>query len=155
MIVRPATPDDAAGMAAILNAVIALGGTTAHEVPKTVDEVCEGYVTGPDVLSAVVYEDAGGIVGWQSVEMYHGDPHIGTFVQPGVQAKGIGGALFSLTCQTLRNSGTSYIIAYIRADNVPGLAYYARIGFRDIGQDPDFALSDGRKVGRIHRRFDL
>jgi L-amino acid N-acyltransferase YncA len=155
MIVRPATPDDAAGMAAILNAVIALGGTTAHEVPKTVDEVREGYVTGPDVLSAVVYEDAGGIVGWQSVETYHGDPHIGTFVQPGVQAKGIGGALFSLTSQTLRDRGTSYIIAYIRADNVPGLAYYSRIGFRDIGQDPDFALSDGRKVGRIHRRFDL
>lgn len=155
MNVRPASPEDAAGMTDVLNAVIALGGTTAHEVPKTVDEVREGYVTGPDVLSAVVCEDAGVIVGWQSVEMYQGDPDIGTFVQPGVQAKGIGGALFSLTCQTLQDKGTGYIIAYIRADNVPGLAYYARIGFRDIGQDPDFALSDGRQVGRVHRRFDL
>ena len=155
MKIRPATPEDATGMAAVLNAVIALGGTTAHEVPKTVDEVREGYVTGPDVLSSVVCEEAGTIIGWQSVEMYAGDPHIGTFVQPGIQARGIGGALFSLTCQSLRDKGTGYIIAYIRADNVPGLAYYARIGFYDIGQDPDFALSDGRKVGRIHRRFDL
>jgi L-amino acid N-acyltransferase YncA len=155
VIVRPAMSEDAAGMAAVLNAVIALGGTTAHEVPKTVTEVRTGYVTGPDVLSAVVCEDAGTIIGWQSVEMYNGDPHIGTFVQPGVQAKGIGGAMFDLTCRILRDKGITYIIAHIRADNVPGLAYYARIGFRDIGQDPDFALSNGRKVGRIHRRFDL
>ena len=155
MKVRHATADDAAGMTLVLNAVIALGGTTAHEVPKTEAEVRAGYVTGPDVLSAVVCEDGGRIVGWQSVEWYEGDPHIGTFVQPGVQAKGIGGAMFDLTCRILRDRGTSYIIAHIRADNVPGLAYYARIGFRDIGQDPDFALGDGRKVGRVHRRLDL
>jgi L-amino acid N-acyltransferase YncA len=155
VIIRPATPEDAAGMAAVLNAVIAIGGTTAHEVPKTVTEVRIGYVNGPDVLSAVVCEKDGAVIGWQSVEMYHGDPHIGTFVQPGVQAKGIGGALFELTCRTLLDRGVGYMIAHIRADNLPGLAYYARIGFRDIGQDLDFALSDGRKVGRIHRRFDL
>lgn len=155
MMLRPSTPDDAAGMAGILNAVIALGGTTAHESPKTVAEVREGYVTGPDVLSSVVCEVDGTVVGWQSVEMWAGEPHIGTFVQPGVQAKGIGGAMFDLTCKTLRKRGVGTIIAHIRADNVPGLAYYARIGFRDIGLDPDFALSDGRKVGRVHRRFDL
>ena len=53
MTVRLATPDDAAGMTVVLNAVIASGGTTAHEAPKTEVEVCEGYVTGPDVLSSV------------------------------------------------------------------------------------------------------
>ena len=35
------------------------------------------------------------------------------------------------------------------------MAYCARIGFRDTGQDPGFALEDGRKVGRIFRQFDL
>jgi ribosomal protein S18 acetylase RimI-like enzyme len=86
---------------------------------------------------------------------WNGEPHIGTFVQPGLQAKGIGGALFSMTLATLRQTKIGYIIAWIRADNVPGLAYYRRIGFRDIGSDPDFALADGRKVGRIYRRFDV
>jgi L-amino acid N-acyltransferase YncA len=155
MMIRRAMAADAAGMTAVLNAVIAVGGTTAHEHPKTEGQVREGYVTGGDVLSSVVCDEGGEIVGWQSVEMSDGDPHIGTFVRPGLQARDAGAAMFSLTCQTLRDQGVGYVIAFIRADNVPGLAYYARIGFRDIGQDPDYALGDGSVVGRVHRRFDL
>ncbi len=155
MIIRHATAADAAGMTAVLNTVIAVGGTTAHEHPKTEAQVLESYVTGTDVLSSVVCDEGGEIVGWQSVEMWDGDPHIGSFVRPGLQARGAGGAMFGLTCQTLRDRGIGYIIAFIRADNSSGLAYYARIGFRDIGQDPGYALEGGRKVGRVHRRFDL
>ncbi|AZL57891.1 GNAT family N-acetyltransferase [Tabrizicola piscis] len=155
MLIRAATPADARQMADVLNAVIALGGTTAHEHPKTETQVRESYVTGPHVLSSVVAELDGRVVGWQSVEHWQGEAHIGTFVQPGLQAKGAGTRLFEATCATLRPKAVRWIIASIRADNVPGLAYYARIGFRDIAAEPDFALSDGRKVGRIHRRFDL
>lgn len=142
-------------MTRVLNAVIALGGTTAHEQPKTEDEVLADYVEGPEVLSSVVAEDNGRVIGWQSVGMWKGDPHIGTFVQPGLQASGAGQAMFTRTCDTLRRQGVGFIIASIRSDNVPGLAYYARIGFRDIAHDPDFTLKGGRKVGRVHRRFDL
>ncbi len=155
MIVRPATPEDAAGMTALLNAVIAIGGTTAHEEPKTEAEVLGDYVIGPDVLSSVVAEDDGRIIGWQSVGWWKGDPHIGSFVLPGLQARGTGAAMFALTCAALRARGPGHIIASIRADNVPGLAYYARMGFRDLATDPDFALRDGRRVGRVERRFDL
>jgi L-amino acid N-acyltransferase YncA len=155
MIVRHALAEDATGMTAVLNAVIAVGGTTAHEHPKTEAQVLRDYVTGPDVLSSVVCEEDGGIVGWQSVGMWEGDPHIGSFVQPGLQARGAGAAMFGLTCRTLRAGGVGYIIAAIRADNAPGLAYYARIGFREVGRDPQFALADGRVVGRVFRRFDL
>jgi len=155
MKARPARPEDAAAMARVLNAVIALGGTTAHEHPKTEAQVREDYVEGADVLSSVVAEIEDEVIGWQSVGRWQGEAHIGTFVQPGLQAKGIGAALFAATFDRLRATGTKHIIASIRADNQPGLAYYARIGFRDIGEEPDFCLSDGRKVGRVHRRFDL
>ncbi|MCU0826438.1 MAG: GNAT family N-acetyltransferase [Tabrizicola sp.] len=153
MLIRRATAHDAAGMAAVLNAVIALGGTTAHEVPKTETQVRKDYVNGPDVLSSVLTEDTGRIIGWQSVGWWQGEAHIGTFVQPGLQANGAGRQMFSLTCEILRAKNVVEIMAAIRADNVPGLAYYARIGFVDFAHDPDFALSDGRKVGRVHRRF--
>jgi L-amino acid N-acyltransferase YncA len=142
-------------MTAILNRIIAIGGTTAHESPKSEREVRADYIDGPDVLSSVVAEDGGAVIGWQSVGRWHGDPHIGSFVDPGVQAKGAGAAMFDLTCQRLRGQGVGYIIASIRADNVPGLAYYARIGFVGVGRDREFALSDGRIVGRVHRRFNL
>jgi L-amino acid N-acyltransferase YncA len=155
MLIRPAIPSDAEAMAAILNAVIALGGTTAHETPKSPDQVRWDYIAGPDVLSSVVAEVEGRIVGWQSVGQWQDEAHIGSFVQPGLQAKGTGAQMFDLTCMLLRAKGIGSIIASIRADNLPGLTYYARIGFVDVAQDPDFALSDGTKVGRVHRRFDL
>lgn len=155
MIVRDACPADAEAMTAILNQIIAVGGTTAHESPKTVTQVREDYIDGADVLCSVVVEVGGKVAGWQSVGRWHGDPHIGSFVQPGLQARGAGAAMFDLTCDRLRARGGDYVIASIRADNRPGLAYYARIGFVDVGHDPAFALSDGRVVGRVHRRFDL
>lgn len=155
MLIRPAHPDDAAAMADLLNEIIAIGGTTAHETPKSAADIRHDHIDGPDVRSAVVAELDGQILGWQSVGFWQGDPHIGTFVRHGIQARGVGAAMFALTCDTLRRAGITYIAASIRADNAPGLAYYARIGFRDIGHDADFALSDGRRVGRVHRRFDL
>jgi L-amino acid N-acyltransferase YncA len=155
MIVRSASPLDAPAMTAILNAVIAIGGTTAHQSPKTEAQVRRGYIDGPDVLSSVVAVDQERVIGWQAVELWQGDPHIGTFVRPGLQTKGAGTAMFTLTCDLLRAKSVAHVIAFIRADNAPGLAYYARVGFRDLGHDPGFALSDGRIVGRIHRRFDL
>jgi L-amino acid N-acyltransferase YncA len=155
MIVRDATPGDAVAMADILNRIIAIGGTTAHETPKTPETVRTHYIDGPEVIAAVVAEAEGQVIGWQSVEHWNGEAHIGTFVRPGVQARGVGAALFALTCERVRAAGHGFLIASIRSDNVPGLAYYRRIGFVDIGHDPGFALGDGRVVGRVHRRFDL
>lgn len=155
MIIRDARPEDATAMAEVLNAVIALGGTTAHEVPVSEAQVLDHYISGSDVLSSVVAEVEGRVIGWQSVGIWQGEPHVGTFVQPGLQAKGAGAKMFALTVARLRARGVDRIIAWIRADNVPGLAYYARLGFRNIGGDPEFALSDGTRVGRVYRRFDL
>lgn len=142
-------------MTAILNQIIRIGGTTAHQEPKSVAAVRHDYIDGPEVQTSVVAEMGGQIVGWQSIGLWQGDAHIGTFVQPGLQAGGVGAALFALTCDQARAAGIRQIEAAIRADNVPGLAYYARIGFRDVGAEPDFALNDGRVVGRIHRRYAL
>ena len=113
MRARPARPEDAAAMARVLNAVIALGGTTAHEHPKTEAQVREDYVGGADVLSSVVAEVGGEVIGWQSVGRWQGEAHIGTFVQPGLQAKGIGAGLFAATLSGLRDTGIRYIIHFI------------------------------------------
>ena len=155
MIVRQAAVADAAGMAALLNQIIAIGGTTAHQVAKPVPTVQADYVDGPTVLTSVVAVDQGRVSGWQSVGLWQGHADIGTFVQPGVQARGIGAALFAMTLDLARAKGLATIHAAIRADNAPGLAYYARIGFVDTRSEPDFALADGRVVGRVFRRFEV
>jgi len=155
MIVRQAVSADAAAMAALLNEIIAIGGTTAHQHPKSAERVRADYIDGPDVQTCVVAEEGGCLTGWQSVGLWQGESHIGTFVRPGIQARGVGAALFTLTRDLAARAGIARIAATIRADNVPGLAYYARLGFRDTGSDPGFALDNGTVVGRIHRHLDL
>ena len=159
MIVRPAQPADAAAMTALLNKIISIGGTTAHQHEKTQADVRADYIDGPEALTCVVAEDGGQVIGFQSVGTWPGLSagwgDIGTFVAPGVQARGAGAALFAATCAAAREKRLAVLNATIRADNVPGLAYYARIGFTDYAHDPDWTLEDGRKVGRISRRFAL
>jgi L-amino acid N-acyltransferase YncA len=159
MKTRPATPADAAAMCALQNAIIAIGGTTAHQHPKTEAQVRADYIDGPGTLSCVVAEAAGQIIGFQSIgendDLPPGWGDIGTFVSPALQAKGTGAALFAASLAAARAKGLTTLNATIRADNTPGLAYYARIGFIDYAHDPNWALDDGQKVGRISRRFDL
>jgi L-amino acid N-acyltransferase YncA len=155
MIIRRAMPQDAAAMADILNQIIAIGGTTAYQHPLSVQAITLHKISGPDVIATVVAVQDGQIVGWQSIEHWQGDAHIGTFVRVSIQAKGIGTALFAQTCEILRQAGVRSIVASIRADNVPGLRYYARLGFVDFATDPDFALETGQVVGRVHRRYDV
>lgn len=155
MLIRDATSDDAAAMAEVLNAVIALGGTTAHENPKSPQTVRQDYIDGPEVRTSVLAEEGDQVIGWQSIGHWQGQMHIGSFVRPGIQARGTGAAMFALTLQRARAQGMTEIIASIRADNVPGLAFYAKMGFVDFASEPGFALKDGRVVGRIHRRLTL
>ncbi|MGV8954520.1 MAG: GNAT family N-acetyltransferase [Cypionkella sp.] len=155
MIARKALPSDAPAMADLLNRIIAIGGTTAHETAKSPDHIRDHYIDGAGTITCVVAEDAGRVIGWQSIGWSHDEPHIGSFVDPEVQAKGTGAVMFALTRDLALQAGLTEIIASIRADNIPGLAYYARIGFVDIRHEPDFALSTGQITGRITRRYPL
>ena len=159
MIVRSAEPYDVAGMTEMQNLIIRIGGTTAHEVERSLAEVARAYLTGPNVLCAHVAEDEGRIIGFQVLGLYPGMPDrwgdIGTFVHPDVQRGGVGAALFAATVKWAQAHGVPTLLAVIRADNVVGLGYYARRGFVDWGTEPDITLKDGRVVGRIAKRFDV
>lgn len=159
MIVRRAVPADAAAMMAVQNDIIRIGGTTAHETPRSVAQVQEDYITGDSVISCQVAEEAGELLGFQSVSLHPALPtgwgDIGSYVKSGLQRGGIGLALFKATLAAVQAAGITTINAAIRADNAPGLGYYSRRGFVDYGQDPGFALQDGRVVGRVLKRFDL
>jgi GNAT superfamily N-acetyltransferase len=146
-------------MTALQNAIIRIGGTTAHEVERSEEAVAVAYLTGDRVLCAHVAEESGGIIGFQVVGLYPGMPDrwgdIGTFVQPGIQRGGVGAALFAATLDWARANDVPTLLAVIRADNVVGLGYYTKRGFVDWGSEPDITLKDGRVVGRIAKRFDV
>lgn len=158
MIIRPATLADAGALAELLNEIIAIGGTTAHEDPFTPASFADHYVTGPGVICChVALQDQP--LGFQALDRYPGLPaswaDIGTFVRPAARGTGAGRALFEAISTAAKAAGFTTINATIRADNILGLAYYSRLGFQDYAADPDYRLKDGTRVGRISKRFDL
>lgn len=156
---RPTTLSDIPALCALQGRIVRIGGTTAREIPLEEGPFAEAYLTSADVICCHTALLDGRPVGFQSVglnpDLPSGWGDIGTFVDPDLQRSGAGQALFAATLAAVRAAGLSTINATIRADNVPGLAYYARIGFRDYGAEPGYALSTGHIVGRVHRRLDL
>jgi len=158
MIVRQATLSDAPGLTALLNEIIAIGGTTAHEAAFTVEDFTTHYLTGPDVICChVALTDHP--LGFQGLSLWSGLPKgwadIGTFVSPSARGSGAAPALFKATRDYARAHGFTTLNATIRADNALGLAYYNRMGFQDYATDPGYQLKTSRVVGRISKRFDL
>jgi L-amino acid N-acyltransferase YncA len=157
--VRATRPEDVPDLTTLLNDIVHAGGTTAIETPLTEAELSEWFVTGTPVVSCVMAEQGRSAHGFQMISTYDPMPggwaSIGTYVRIGATGGGIGSALFRRTCANARAAGLTTLKATIRCDNTGGLAYYARIGFRDYDTSPGFALADGRIVGQVHRRFDL
>ncbi|MBK6468083.1 MAG: GNAT family N-acetyltransferase [Rhodobacter sp.] len=123
MLIRPATPADAAAMTALLNRIIGIGGTTAHQHEKTETQVRANYIDGREALICLVAEDAGRVIGFQDVGVWSFLPagwvYIGPFVAPGLQARGIGKTLFAATRGAARAAGLTTLNATIRGDNAP------------------------------------
>ncbi|SFI11074.1 GNAT family N-acetyltransferase [Albimonas pacifica] len=154
--VRRATPEDAPAMAAILNALIRIGGTTAYEDP--LDAAYLAGKTRDPAFAHVALDPAGAVIGFQWIEPDDADPDlaiIASFVAPGTAQRGVGSALFPHTRAEAVRRGYREIDATIRADNAGGLAYYARQGFVDVAVAPGVPLKDGTPVDRISRRLAL
>jgi GNAT superfamily N-acetyltransferase len=87
--------------------------------------------------------------------MPDGWAYIASFVSDTSAGKGIGHQLFEATKHLARSVGAVAIDATIRADNIPGLGYYSKIGFVDYDRLIAVELSDGRRIDRIRKKFVL
>lgn len=158
--VRPTVRADAPALADLLNEIIAAGGTTAYETPFTPEAFAEAHIDGPAVIASMIAEDEDRCaMGFQillaSEKLECGWGDIGTFARRESTTRGIGSALFAATKAAAIAAGLKAINATIRADNVGGLAFYAKMGFIDYAVARAVPLADGTPVDRISRRFDL
>ena len=148
MILRPATAADAEALCAVINPIIAAGGTTAHRRPFDAERMTDHYIDPPRAICCTLAESNGGVLGFQALEW--ADPDwpgsdplpadwavIATFVRPGLARGGIGTRLFAATRTAARDAGVVAIDATIRRENAGGLAYYERTGFRDWRSDAE------------------
>ncbi len=125
-------------MCALLNAIIEKGGTTAHRVPYDTDRMIADYVTSPFAVSCFVADEAGEVLGFQSLEqekptfpLPDGWGLIATFVKMDAHGKGVGAQLFDATKEAARAAKLVAIDATIRRENTGGLAFYSKLGFVD------------------------
>jgi GNAT superfamily N-acetyltransferase len=163
--IRPAESGDAPAMAALLNAIIERGGSTAHQSRFDARRMLDHYIVPPLAISCHVSLDKGEVIGFQALEwadpawpgagkLPEGWAIIASFVAPAHQGRGVGQALFAATLAAARRAGVLAIDATIRADNRAGLAYYGGLGFADYDVLRGVPLGDGTPVDRIRKRFD-
>ncbi len=163
MIIRDATRKDASDMTELLNRIIMLGGSTAHQRPFDADRMYRHYIASPESISCQVADQSGVVIGFQSLTwpspadgvMKSGWAIIATFVSNQATGKGVGKHLFAATKEAAGATDVATIDATIRADNDSGLRYYSRLGFIDYDRLKDIPLRDGTVVDRIRKRFDL
>lgn len=160
---RSARPEDAPAMCALLNPIIEEGSTTAYRTPFDTAQMVAHYIENPVVLSCVVAEEAGEILGFQGIFLTQPArdgssarwAEIGSFVSAQAQGKGVGQIMWAETKARSIAAGVDTIGATIRTDNVPGLAYYSGLGFTDYGAVLTETLSDGTQVQKACKRFDF
>ena len=163
MTIRQATPQDAPQMCDLLNEIILLGGTTAHQNAFDRELMVDTYIDPPGLIACHLFVEDDEIKGFQSLNW--GLPArdaiprdwaaIASFVAVGASAKGIGRQLFKATLAAAQSAGVSTIDATIRADNLAGLRYYARLGFDDYDRLQALPLADGTPVDRIRKKLDI
>ena len=157
--IRPATEDDAEGVAAIFNAVIEGGRHTVVDRPVTVEQERVFLRNYPTRGVFHVAEDLGSgrIVGFQTLDPYDA-PYtrafdhvgvIGTYVAEDQRRRGVARALYRSTFAAARERGLEKIFAFVRADNPEALAAYQSQGFDVIGTARRHAKLNGRYIDEI------
>ena len=131
---------DAAGVADVLNSVIAEGGYTAltgHWTPEAEQAFLQSLRPRSEVFVAEV---AGRIVGFQVIEPFvtytstmNHVAHFGTYMRADLRGCGIGRKLADATLAFAREHGYEKSVIYVMAGNEMGLAYYRRLGFEEKG----------------------
>ena len=140
MEIRRATVEDAASIAAVLNAVIAEGDLTAFEAPFSADEERHFILTLGSRSVLHVADEKGDILGVQSVDQLSATipsmshvATIGTWLRADARGRSIGRMLFEQSVAFASSSGFTKIVIQVLAGNARALRFYRRLGFRDIG----------------------
>jgi L-amino acid N-acyltransferase YncA len=143
VVIRRARRDDledAAGIAHVLNSVIAEGVYTAlagHWTPRAEMAFLQGLGPRSEIFVA---EAAGHILGFQVIEPFVTYTstmdhvcHLGTYVLADLRGQGIGRRLAEATLAFAWAQGYTKSVVYVLAHNEGGLAYYRSLGFEPRG----------------------
>jgi phosphinothricin acetyltransferase len=149
-MIRAATPDDAAAIAAIYNHYIATTTISFEEQAVTAAEMAQRIRDICATLPWLVREDGGRIAGyayatkWRVRSAYRFSAETSVYVEPGRGGQGIGSALYTALLAELRARGVHMAIGGIAQPNPASVALHERLGFVKVAHFSEV----GRKFDR-------
>ena len=151
MLIRDATPDDAAAIAAIYND--AVRNTTAILMEGEVDAA--NRVQWMQTRQALGYpvlvaEADGAVIGyaafgdWRPFDGFRGTVENSVYVAPAARGQGVAQALLAALIPRARACGKHVIVAAITSENAASLRLHEKLGFVETARMPQV----GQKFGR-------
>jgi ribosomal protein S18 acetylase RimI-like enzyme len=150
LTVRPATPDDAREVAAVLQVVVSERVHSAIDRAWTVEEE-RAYLlslSSREVVHVAV-DGTAGIVGlqvldrWSTLGSMSHVGHVGTFILPRYRRRGLGGTLWVATAAFARDAGYRKLVIQVRGTNEDAQGFYRTLGFRECGRLGRQVVIDG------------
>lgn len=141
ILIRHATLDDAAGISAVWEAIVAEKIISAVDRAFTSDEE-RAYLSALSPCEmCFVAEDAGRIVGFQTLDRWSSFMtstlhvgQLGTFVRKECRGTGIGPRLAAATFDFARAHAYEKLVIFVRGSNTGAQAFYKSLGFRECGR---------------------
>ena len=137
---RPARPADATQMTELLNDIIAIGGTTAHEEPFDPDGMLHVYIIPERHISTFVAELDGAIVGFASLHetpVPHRPTAVGRItaiaVLPDTRGTGAGRALVKAAEAYFVAKGIARLEVTSGENHAAAHPFYRHLGYMDQG----------------------
>ncbi len=156
MIIRDASTDDAAAIAAIANHYIQETSVSFNEVNKSVpdikDEVAARHAAGCAYLVAERDQKILGFATYSQFRSGTGYRHTmehTVMISPNEVGQGTGGALMQALETHARAAGVHSLVAGISAENSEAIGFHRKIGFDHIVCLPEMGFKFGRWIDLV------
>ena len=151
LLIRKASPRDAAAIVAVLQVVVSERVHSAIERVWTIDQEAS-YLESLSQREAlhVAVDGKAGIVGLQSLDLW--SPllssmahvgQVGTFLLPEWRGQGIGRRLWEATLGFARDAGYVKLVIQVRGSNIAAQGFYHGLGFKECGRLARQVVMDG------------
>ena len=159
--IRRATPLDAAGIVAVLEAIAAERVHSAIDKAWTVEQETRYLESlSPRETFHVATAPDAGIVGFQSLDLWSAIlpamrhvGQVGTFLLPAWRGRGIGRRLWAATLPFAQAAGYRKLVIQVRASNAAAQGFYRGLGFVECGRLSRQVVIDGVEDDEILMEF--
>jgi len=151
-MIRPARPEDAAGICDIYNHYVLESVVTFEESPVSAAEMAKRIAEITMRLPWLVWEEEGSLLGyayaspWKLRAAYRHSVEASIYLAPSATRRGIGSTLYKALIEDVRQRGIHAVIGGAALPNPASVALHERLGFEKVAQFRQVGFKFGRWV---------